>query len=1134
MDNLQSYESFLNEKKPAGAPDFYHSDAPDANGRFRDLGIKDLAKWLIKTRKGDVKKISGSLTQQVVFNRNEDPKYAEKMEKVRKEVYKQLDRQDLIDNMDESLDEAKKFYKTKDIVKMAKIAGDIVLDAKDDIQNLSVSYGDRVPVKELEKVLNNYDLELEDVMESLVDEAFIGPFVFNDKMSDDELKAMYDGAIDGYAYYAKGMQYPKSDYKKAYQEIEKILKKRGVAVNEAKLSKIHKAAKKGSYPVSIVVINSGMVVKQELVNTPAAVPAVFNELQKKYPNATISVESKTGQILFSESLVIESFVAYTENSKGEYKVVKVLKDQRAAKAWRKKNAYLLDDDSVDVKSIGTAPKKDWDKTHPELATESIVNEAKPAGLSKKETLKVAQKFAAALTKLDGMKYTVSSDYEEDSFDLDIEDQEDVDPRITGEYAGGSYNINDDGSVVNMAVWNKKNASPVYGNMDDDIKTIIKTIKNIKESVVTEAKFVKDFNRDVLNAKTKEEVLELYPNAEFFIGKSDHFFGELDGNLFFKAYYTKGQKEFEIKSVYSEKGSNYVHLYNESVVTEAKQAPAKKLFKMVVNGSTSEIEGVKISKDMAQAALDWYDRSPYARKYDKQVQSAGMGVIGSLIFGDNWGIKKRISSKLKAEFKELQKQYKREVAESNHVLGLDSFLVETKVYKEAILENAVRDLHFETDPKKAEDRKIAIGKSQGEVSKKKQIDGGNYSLRRFRKEIGYGKGDNLDVFIPGSYDAVISKLGDGPHKKAVKKVKWTQKKYDQWLEDMASNGGAKNAFDMAQNAKNEPGLIDWVKKQFRGDDPMQRIQWDIEAFAESVIIESIELADVYDLISHHRFNKDFKKLSSKDKEWVESDAEERGFTESLTIESFNSLLRELNEAKPGPDGYMTGLDDEDKEDKEDAMKKQAEMDDDDPDAYKELPGDKEAQEKGKVKTSKHVKSYHELYGDKKDESMNEDLSMKIGKIVAITKYNPRKNRKELVDVKITDYIKKPGSKDFVEYELKGKKSKVSINVFKSIMESNINEEKAEGDRGPISDDAIETGLKNKSKETGVPIALLRLVMRRGLAAWKSGHRPGATQQQWGYARVNSFLTKQPGTWGGADSDIAKEVRDGGHDSKLKKA
>ena len=69
--------------------------------------------------------------------------------------------------------------------------------------------------------------------ESVTNEAFVGPFVFNDKMSDDELKAMYNGALDGYSYYTKGMQYPKSDYKKAYQEIEKILNKRGVNLNEA-------------------------------------------------------------------------------------------------------------------------------------------------------------------------------------------------------------------------------------------------------------------------------------------------------------------------------------------------------------------------------------------------------------------------------------------------------------------------------------------------------------------------------------------------------------------------------------------------------------------------------------------------------------------------------------------------------------------------------------------------------------------------------------------------------------------------------------------------------------------------------------------------------------------------------------
>ena len=44
---------------------------------------------------------------------------------------------------------------------------------------------------------------------------------------------MYNGALDGYANYSKGFQHSKSDYKRAYQEIEKILKKRGVSVDES-------------------------------------------------------------------------------------------------------------------------------------------------------------------------------------------------------------------------------------------------------------------------------------------------------------------------------------------------------------------------------------------------------------------------------------------------------------------------------------------------------------------------------------------------------------------------------------------------------------------------------------------------------------------------------------------------------------------------------------------------------------------------------------------------------------------------------------------------------------------------------------------------------------------------------------
>ena len=87
------FENFtqLNEKKKQKLK-WHDSDAPDAEGRFRDLGIKDLAAWLIKTRKGDMRKITGSLNQQIAFNKNDDPKYAKKMEKVREEVKKQLNR----------------------------------------------------------------------------------------------------------------------------------------------------------------------------------------------------------------------------------------------------------------------------------------------------------------------------------------------------------------------------------------------------------------------------------------------------------------------------------------------------------------------------------------------------------------------------------------------------------------------------------------------------------------------------------------------------------------------------------------------------------------------------------------------------------------------------------------------------------------------------------------------------------------------------------------------------------------------------------------------------------------------------------------------------------------------------------
>jgi len=71
------------------------------------------------------------------------------------------------------------------------------------------------------------------------------------------------------------------------------------------------------------------------------------------------------------------------------------------------------------------------------------------------------------------------------------------------------------------------------------------------------------------------------------------------------------------------------------------------------------------------------------------------------------------------------------------------------------------------------------------------------------------------------------------------------------------------------------------------------------------------------------------------------------------------------------------------------------------------------------------------------------------------------------------------------------------------------------------EAIE-GLKNKSEKSGVPYGILKQVYDRGMAAWKGGHRPGTTPQQWAFARVNSFLTGGK-TRTTADADLWKKAR-----------
>ena len=86
---------------------------------------------------------------------------------------------------------------------------------------------------------------------------------------------------------------------------------------------------------------------------------------------------------------------------------------------------------------------------------------------------------------------------------------------------------------------------------------------------------------------------------------------------------------------------------------------------VMKGRTSAIEGIKMSKEMAEALMYWITTSPYGRKYGKHILK---GRIASLIGPANaMGFGDRLKGKLKGEWKTIVQKHgpKREsVTEAN--------------------------------------------------------------------------------------------------------------------------------------------------------------------------------------------------------------------------------------------------------------------------------------------------------------------------------------------------------------------------------------------------------------------------------------------------------------------------------------
>jgi len=113
-----------------------------------------------------------------------------------------------------------------------------------------------------------------------------------------------------------------------------------------------------------------------------------------------------------------------------------------------------------------------------------------------------------------------------------------------------------------------------------------------------------------------------------------------------------------------------------------------------------------------------------------------------------------------------------------------------------------------------------------------------------------------------------------------------------------------------------------------------------------------------------------------------------------------------------------------------------------------------------------------------------------------------------------YTDAPGDKEAREKDMPQSKH---TKKYHALYDERINNSQMRDD---MNEEASK-GLAAKAKKSGIPLSTLRKVYNRGMAAWRSGHRPGTTPQQWAMARVNSYITKGKGTYYGADADLRKE-------------
>jgi len=225
----------------------------------------------------------------------------------------------------------------------------------------------------------------------------------------------------------------------------------------------------------------------------------------------------------------------------------------------------------------------------------------------------------------------------------------------------------------------------------------------------------------------------------------------------------------------------------------------------------------------------------------------------------------------------------------------------------------------------------------------------------------------------------------------------------------------------------------------------------------------------------------------------------------------------------------------KQDRARHFEKGAEKDDNDPSAYEPAPGDATA----KTKPSQHTKKFKKMFGE-------DAVDMALAKArqqaeLERQKEKQEKEKEELKDrhdrenqrLKQADEKEKRNDQIQKEREAQRKASEKKREQSESVDPDDegwdddtfeVECRQLYGDNMPdlpedLEEDA-DKSLKDKAEKSGISVSILKQVYKRGVAAWRTGHRPGTTPEQWGHARVNSFITGGK-TRTTADADLWKQ-------------